>query len=545
MARIKKYADNLTQPLTIYQTFVLDSNPNSQYFRITEFKESFTGGKNGFLIEGSPYLKETTEIKIQILDVNGDPIYYEPGNGIPEYYEGLSKLIAVYVYEDTPIGEAKITILGEAKNYIDADGITQEIPDEWKSVYNLKWEKTFKVNRLLSNEDKVRFYKRPVVNITEIVKPIFSNVVAQKIQTGSVNGTSQTPVAGQSLLNYTSPTSYLLTTVGNTFWTASVVDTYLEFPNLSYRPLVTEIINDRQIIVQPPYYDEAQGSIAVVENFTNEGFTASFNYTEGVDNLKTALTGSFAKINITDLTTFVGDVARVKIFRKSQSDLADYQFIQEIQLESNELLIDLESQIKNQEFYGIFDKENFKSQHPTGYWITSSNNLTASFNQNYLYNSVKLNSNNSNFFHTTASLGVTQNIEYTLAFNTRIGTGSVNPNNYIRAFLSGSKSSSVNGSPKIVQVEKNIVTVTSDSSLLQKNQITANFKADESNNTKLYFEVKGNDWYISDEEDWLKNMRRYNFYQFFSNHDKRRGTDFLKTFPEFENFWNICKNTKL
>lgn len=53
------------------------------------------------------------------------------------------------------------------------------------------------------------------------------------------------------------------------------------------------------------------------------------------------------------------------------------------------------------------------------------------------------------------------------------------------------------------------------------------------------------DWYISDEEDWLKNMRRYNFYQFFSNHDRRRGTDFLKTFPEFENFWNICKNTKI
>jgi len=379
MPIIKKYAETLTAPLTNYNTFLVDDNPNSTYFKVTEFADVFTGGKNGFLIEGSPYLKETTEIKIQILDVNGDPIYFEPGNGIPEYYEGLSKLIAVYVYEDTPIGEAKITILGEAKNYIDADGITQEIPDEWKSVYNLKWEKTFKVNRLLSNEDKVRFYKRPVVNITEIVKPIFSNVVAQKIQTGSVNGTSQTPSAGQSLLNYTSPTSYLLTTVGNTFWTASVVDTYLEFPNLDYRPLVTEIINDRQIIVQPPYTDTALGSAAPVENFTNEGFTASFNYTEGVDNLKTALTGSFAKINITDLTTFVGDVARVKIFRKSQSDLADYQFIQEIQLESNELLIDLESQIKNQEFYGIFDKVNFKSEYPTGYYhqiiITHQNHL--------------------------------------------------------------------------------------------------------------------------------------------------------------------------
>jgi len=494
MPIIKKYAETLTAPLTNYNTFLVDDNPNSTYFKVTEFADVFTGGKNGFLIEGSPYLKETTEIKIQILDVNGDPIYYEPGNGIPEYYEGLSKLIAVYVYEDTPIGEAKITILGEAKNYIDADGITQEIPDEWKSVYNLKWEKTFKVNRLLSNEDKVRFYKRPVVNITEIVKPIFSNVVAQKIQTGSVNGTSQTPVAGQSLLNYTSPTSYLLTTVGNTFWTASVVDTYLEFPNLSYRPLVTEIINDRQIIVQPPYYDEAQGSIAIVENFTNQGFTASFNYTEGVDNLKTALTGSFAKINITDLTTFVGDVARVKIFRKSQSDLADYQFIQEIQLESNELLIDLESQVKNQEFYGIFDKENFKSQHPTGYWVTSSNSLTATFNQNYLFNSVKLDGNlSSNYYYTSKSFNLTENTEYTLGLNYRGNSTTIGQLGQLRVFISGSKDSVIGGD------EQDIVTFKANSSaILQKQIASVNFRAENFTNSKLYFEVKGTGWHIAD-----------------------------------------------
>jgi hypothetical protein len=494
MPIIKKYAETLTAPLTNYNTFLVDDNPNSTYFKVTEFADVFTGGKNGFLIEGSPYLKETTEIKIQILDVNGDPIYYEPGNGIPEYYEGLSKLIAVYVYEDTPIGEAKITILGEAKNYIDADGITQEIPDEWKSVYNLKWEKTFKVNRLLSNEDKVRFYKRPVVNITEIVKPIFSNVVAQKIQTGSVIGISQTPVAGQSLLNYTSPTSYLLTTVGDTFWTASVVDTYLEFPNLSYRPLVTEIINDRQIIVQPPYYDEAQGSIAIVENFTNQGFTASFNYTEGVDNLKTALTGSFAKINITDLTTFVGDVARVKIFRKSQSDLADYQFIQEIQLESNELLIDLESQVKNQEFYGIFDKENFKSQHPTGYWVTSSNSLTATFNQNYLFNSVKLDGNlSSNYYYTSKSFNLTENTEYTLGLNYRGNSTTIGQLGQLRVFISGSKDSVIGGD------EQDIVTFKANSSaILQKQIASVNFRAENFTNSKLYFEVKGTGWHIAD-----------------------------------------------
>ena len=35
---------------------------------------------------------------------------------------------------------------------------------------------------------------------------------------------------------------------------------------------------------------------------------------------------------------------------------------------------------------------------------------------------------------------------------------------------------------------------------------------------------------------------RRNFYRFFSEHDKRRGTDFVKTFPEFEDFWSLCKS---
>ena len=153
MAVIKKFPETLTQNLTTFQTYLVDTNANSTYFKVTEFKDTFTGGKNGFLIEGSPYLMESTEIKIEILDVNGNPIYYEPGNGVPEYYEGTSKLVAVYVYEDTPIGTAKITILGELKTYLDEGGLVLPIPEEWKNVYNVKWEKTFQVNKLLSNED--------------------------------------------------------------------------------------------------------------------------------------------------------------------------------------------------------------------------------------------------------------------------------------------------------------------------------------------------------------------------------------------------------
>lgn len=36
---------------------------------------------------------------------------------------------------------------------------------------------------------------------------------------------------------------------------------------------------------------------------------------------------------------------------------------------------------------------------------------------------------------------------------------------------------------------------------------------------------------------------RIDFYNWFTEYDRRRGTNFLETFPEMENFWNLCKNT--
>jgi hypothetical protein len=407
---------------------------------------------------------------------------------VPEYYEGLSKVIAVYIYEDTPIGNAKITVLGELKTYIDTDGIVQPIPDEWAGIYNVKWEREFKVNRLLANEDKVRFYKRPQVNITEIVKPIFSNVVAPKTQSGIINGIAQNPSAGTAIANYTSPTTYLLETVGNSFWTGSMVGTYLQIPGLNYSPLVTQIVNSREILVQPPYTENG-----VVASIESEPYTAVFNYTEGVDNLKTALTGSFAKITLSDLTTFVGDCARVKIFRKSTTDLSDFQFVQEIQLESNELLVDLESTTKNQENYGLFDTNNYKE-----YWVTSSNNLITSFNQTFLFDSIKLNSTvGTQKFFTTKSLNISEGVEYTLNFNVRKQTLG-NTNNFIEAYLSGSKQTIVNGLPTTLQVKQSIVTINTENALLEKQIITENIKAEQIDNARLYFDVNGNDWHISD-----------------------------------------------
>lgn len=53
------------------------------------------------------------------------------------------------------------------------------------------------------------------------------------------------------------------------------------------------------------------------------------------------------------------------------------------------------------------------------------------------------------------------------------------------------------------------------------------------------------DWMLSPNDNMEQMKNRYNFYKFFSEHDKRRGTDFRKTFPELEEFYNFCSTIKL
>ena len=53
------------------------------------------------------------------------------------------------------------------------------------------------------------------------------------------------------------------------------------------------------------------------------------------------------------------------------------------------------------------------------------------------------------------------------------------------------------------------------------------------------------DWMLSPQDTAEQMINRYNFYQYFSNHDLRRGTNFVKTFPELEEFYNFCKTIQL
>ena len=55
------------------------------------------------------------------------------------------------------------------------------------------------------------------------------------------------------------------------------------------------------------------------------------------------------------------------------------------------------------------------------------------------------------------------------------------------------------------------------------------------------------DWKIAHwtEKEQQVREHRYNFGKYFQEHDKRRGTNFCKTFPELEEFYRKCLEIKL
>jgi hypothetical protein len=496
MAIIKKFTSY--QNLSNYQVLVDDINPNSDYFRITEFRETFTGGKNAFLIEGSPLLKETTEIKIEILDVEGNPVYYEPGDGIPEYYEGLSKVVSVHIYPDTPIGLGKITILGELKQYVDELGIIRDVSDEWKGAYNVKWEKNFQINRNLQNESAVRFYKRPQVQITEIVKPIFNKTIPTKTVSGSVSGEPIQPGIGTNISTWRAGTLYRLT-LSSGSWDKDIDENPINISvnGNSFNPTIIEVLNDRQVLVDTPYSENS-----LVQPFSSQSFTSSYQDFENEIPGESSLTGSFGKIDLTQLKTFAGDVARVKIYRRSRNEVGDFQFVQESRLESTELLRDIFVSDAVEIPYG-----NFSLNALNTYWESSSISHPITVDSSVLSQAVKVDYAGSGVqrLFTSQSFNISKDVEYELSFKTLL-SGSTTSDKYLRAYLTGSF---VNSNSQISQFEQNFVFISGSGVFSTRQNVSQNILAERDITASLAFEFKGDDWYLSQVS--LKNAQETSF----------------------------------
>lgn len=475
MAKLKKTSPLLN--LTGFQTFLVDTNPLSDYFRISELGDLLTSGKNGFLIEGSTHLKPSTEVKIEILDTEGNPIYVEPGNGIPEYYEGLSKLISVHVYQDTPIGIGKITILGELETYIDDNGFVQSVPDDWKGVYNVKWERDIKINKNIPNESRIRFTRRPQVIIEELNESFYSRDLTTATQSdATIRGIALTPSEGTSYTGFRGGVRYLIQKESGIPFKDGGTRITINGTSLTDVEIV-EYLNESTLVIQIPYTD----SNNVISNFSGKTYSLTYQYNSNP--VASSILGSFGRFEINYLETFVGDVERVKVFKKSRASNVDYEVIQDTRVSSAELLTTIVSGSNIDT--GHFSASYEGNKNWNNFWVTQSS-AGASLDSSKIYRAVKLQNN-----RLSSNLGddirLESGSEYTLEFYNYYETSSNQKLDTLKVYLTSTERSG-SGIANYV-LTQSIDILSGSNERRSANKVSYNFYPSITDNWTVHFEA--------------------------------------------------------
>jgi hypothetical protein len=175
---------------------IIDRDPISRdFFEITEFPEILTAGKNVFKFRGNPdNLVDNCQIYFEILDYNGDPVYYEVLN-----FEGKDgvRILSIWIFKDTPEGVATLYLAGRAA----VDPKTgKQLPysydmnsPDYKEYPNVLWTRSARIAPNKRNSSEIIFLQQPQVTVSEEIKT-FAQITDlpsfYKSVSGSATGTS-------------------------------------------------------------------------------------------------------------------------------------------------------------------------------------------------------------------------------------------------------------------------------------------------------------------------------------------------------------------
>jgi hypothetical protein len=378
MARTRK----AIQALNLYKYDVLidDKGPRSDYFKITQFDGYFYGGRNAFLIAGTPVLKPNSKILVEVINVNGQTVYSAP---VSNFIEGSSRLIQVEVYNDTPIGPGKIVILGSADTYLDG----KPIPAQWRDKYNVRWITDVVISPLINNKTPIRFVNPPVSQVEEKLyvppatssysqsvfidvgdyelSPVTYNVVQNgyliRLKNPNENNVFKSEYINNKLrisasINETSESIYAELPLTKIFNSTTAESRGVILTTSTGRKLTKCFISGSGTGYSPYW-----------ENFNNitVNSSASIIYSKIIQSDLTGLIQSFAKIRISNLNTISGEVHNVRISYKPTTDPGEY-----VSLGTTRTLVDeLLSVDENNRIVSI---GKFKDINISNYWYAAT-----------------------------------------------------------------------------------------------------------------------------------------------------------------------------
>ena len=530
--------ENEYQGLQDFDVLIEDNNRDSDYFNVTEFPETIPGGKSFFKIAGvEGLLRPESEIKVEILDLNGEVIYTEYPNFIDE---SDRRLISIFVYDFIPPGPAVVTILGEAQRFTDGT----LVPADWVGTFNVRWRRRLNVEPFKKNTFPILFETEPAIAVTEIVKPYLERIVPSGSSVTTV-GTSNDSNFKMRLETAGEGKFYLVSQGGfkfeNEMINSAVTFSALTNPTLNkkgfpqtsgkgpdafvidgvelpYHAQIRDIINDSRVLVKNPFTFKSEFSKTGKEksefdkdfdkkkeqsgifSFDPSDFSISFRKTPTftpTQNLR-----SFAKINLNDINTISGDVHHVKTFMKSQGSVGGFELVDETVLEASELLIN-ENSVNLQEPIGEFFSQAIIDDN----WVVSSsgmevNEFTASRETSNLNNAVFLSGSfrdhsGSVTFTPQENISFASKGDYELTFKSFVDTdsNSVDDGHKVDVYLTGSSFFSSSGyvepyGLKIAELES------SGSKYFGRADI--DFTTSETGNGNILFHVKRGLWRFSD-----------------------------------------------
>lgn len=465
----RKYLE--TYPVLIEDT----SSLSSEYFNIQVIPSTLTSGKNLIIILGKRNrLLPNTNVYIEILDINNEPIYYE----VPNIKgQNNSRYIIPYIFSTTPIGSGRITLVGTAKY----DLSNKKIIGKWSTIPNVRWSRPIFIDRNTRNESEILFNSIPLISIDRINSEYYtltqpSNVtftsgsVSYEISNHLPNILSTGFEFNSDMLN--ASISVPSPNIGS-----------IEYP--AYTSVITEIVSGKRVVVNDfydysSYFDPSSYEIVYTPSTERTISTLNSKY--------------YIKLGISNINLLSGDVYRSKLYFRDKNYDSHYELLDDFVYENKSLLYDY-TDINNVVDFGGFTSESILSYWDVEYENNeySSTFITKSLNNDYFLDSMLLEStykNNNLYFlcKQNTAISYKNSLNYILSFNLYVGDFS---NVDLIVYVSGSSF-----------VSDNILGIKMFQKTLREgtnNDLTCNITPNSDGTGCIVFKLQsGKNWYLND-----------------------------------------------
>ena len=134
----------------------------SKYFKITNFPTKIPLGNSFFSFEGSDLLKPGVELKTELLDTNGYPIFHYP---LRKPITQRQVDVTMELYSGVTSGVGQLVILGEL------DPTKTNVPVEFQDTYNVRFVGNIVIDTEIPNTEPIRFFNVPRLTVKEDIRP--------------------------------------------------------------------------------------------------------------------------------------------------------------------------------------------------------------------------------------------------------------------------------------------------------------------------------------------------------------------------------------